>query len=85
VNPNSVLFGVDIDLNALHVAYANMAIRGIKDYYLLHADSLSQETDLSKKEGQYNWQFANMWHSHMRELKNINYESENKQLELALT
>ena len=84
VRPESNLFGVDIDINALRIAYTNFRIHGIRDFYLLHADSLLHETDVSKPEGSYNWQFANQWYSHMNELKEIDHYENKKQLELQL-
>lgn len=66
--PNASLFGVDVDLRALRIAFTNFAIHGISGY-LLHADSLYHETDISTEEGKYNWQFSNKWYSHMEDLK----------------
>ncbi|MBA3045776.1 MAG: SAM-dependent DNA methyltransferase [Euryarchaeota archaeon] len=68
--PNANLFGVDIDQRALRVAFTNCAIHNISAYFL-HADSLMHETDISKPEGRYNWQYANRWNSCWDELKPI--------------
>jgi type I restriction-modification system DNA methylase subunit len=85
VNPNSNLFGVDIDLDALRIAHVNFLVHDVKNFYLLHADSLRHEIDFSKPEGNHNWQFANRWNSCMSKLKPIGiYEEEKRQLELAL-
>ncbi|MBN4081220.1 N-6 DNA methylase [Caldithrix abyssi] len=65
---NALMFGVDVDLRALRVAYTNFAIHGINGY-LLHANSLEHEIDIATEEGRYNWQFANKWDSHWTELK----------------
>lgn len=66
--PNALLFGADIDLRALQIAFANFAIHGISGY-LLHADSLVHDTDISTDDGIYNWHFANRWDSCMNKLK----------------
>jgi type I restriction-modification system DNA methylase subunit len=66
--PNANLFGVDIDLRALRIAFTNCAIQNIKAY-LLHADNLVHEIDVSKADGSYNWQFANRWYSCMDKLQ----------------
>jgi len=66
--PNALFFGVDVDLRALRIAFTNFAIHGISGY-LLHADSLAYDTDISTEEGRYNWQFANRWDSCMNKLK----------------
>jgi len=60
--PNANLFGVDIDLRALRIAFTNCAIHGIRAYFL-HADSLRYEIDISKEAGRHNWQYANRWYS----------------------
>lgn len=73
--PNANLFGVDSDLRALRIAFTNCAIHNIKAY-LLHADSTVHETDISKDDGRYNWQFANRWYSCMDKLKKINQNIE---------
>ena len=72
--PNAKLFGVDLDQRMVRIAFTNFAIHDISGY-LLHADSLQHETDLSTEEGRYNWQFANRWHSSLDELKPINYKN----------
>ena len=69
--PKGLLFGVDIDLRALRVAFTNFAIHNISGY-LLNADSLYHETDISTEEGAYNWKYANKWYSCMDKLKPIN-------------
>ncbi len=66
--PNSVFWGVDIDLRALRIAYTNFAIHQIKGY-LLHANSLAHEIDISKKEGRENWRYSNLWYSNIEKLK----------------
>lgn len=68
--PNGLFFGVDIDLRALRIAYTNFAIHGIKGY-LLHADSLLHETDISTEEGRQNWEYSNKWYSCMDKLHMI--------------
>ncbi len=65
--PNGIFFGVDTDLRILRVAYTNLAIHGIKGY-LLHADSLLHNTDISTEEGRENWKYSNHWNSHMDKL-----------------
>ncbi len=66
--PNANLFGVDIDLRALRIAFANCALHNISARFL-HANSLKHETDISRPEGIYNWQYANRWDSCWDELK----------------
>lgn len=66
--PNALFFGVDVDLRALRIAFINFAIHGISGY-LLHADSLAHDTDISTDDGIYNWHFANRWDSCMNKLK----------------
>jgi type I restriction-modification system DNA methylase subunit len=68
--PNANLFGVDIDLRALRVAFTNCAIHNIRAYFL-HADSLVHEIDISKPEGIENWQYANKWYSQWDKLKGM--------------
>jgi type I restriction-modification system DNA methylase subunit len=68
--PDANLFGVDIDLRALRVAFTNCAIHNIRAY-LLHADSLRHEIDISKPDGIANWQYANKWYSCWDKLKEI--------------
>ncbi len=68
--PNARLFGVDVDMRALRIAFTNFAIHDISGY-LLHADSLGHETDISTDEGFHNWQFANRWYSCMDKFKPI--------------
>ena len=72
--PNAKLFGVDLDQRMVRIALTNFAIHDISGY-LLHADSLHHETDLSTEEGRYNWQFANRWNSNLDQLKSINYKN----------
>ncbi len=71
--PNGVFFGVDIDLRALRIAYVNSAIHDMSAY-LLHADALYHETDLSTPNGSHNWQYANLWNSHLDKLRPIGRE-----------
>lgn len=66
--PESILFGVDSDLNLLRIAMTNFVIHDIPGY-LLNANILEHETDISKENGDYNWQFANKWYSHFDRLK----------------
>lgn len=70
VAPNALLFGVDIDLRMLRITYTNFAIHNISGY-LLHADSLLHEIDISREEGRENWQYANRWYSCMNKLKPV--------------
>jgi len=60
--PNSMLFGVDIDLRLLRIAMTNFAIHDIPGY-LLHANSLVHEIDIATEAGRNNWQYANKWYS----------------------
>lgn len=71
--PNANLFGVDIDLRAIRTAFTNAAIHSIT-MYLLNADSLRHETDISKEDGRYNWHFANRWYSYWDKLKEMTAE-----------
>jgi len=66
--PNARLFGVDLDLRVLRIGMTNLAIHGLSGY-LLHADSLKYETDISNENGRYNWGFANHWGSCMDKLR----------------
>lgn len=66
--PKATMFGVDIDIRALRIAFANMAIHKIRGYFL-HANSLKHEIDISTKAGKHNWQYANSWYSYMDKLK----------------
>ena len=68
--PDANLFGVDIDLRALRIAFTNCAIHGIRAYFL-HADSLVHEIDISKPDGIANWQYANKWYSSWDKLKTM--------------
>ena len=68
IAPNAKLFGVDKDVTYLKIALTNFAIHDIKGY-LLNADSLYHETDISKVNGKYNWQYANRWPSYIEQLK----------------
>ena len=78
--PNSIPFGVDLDLRMVRIAMTNFVIHGIKGY-LLHANSLEHELDLSKQDGIHNWRYANKWESHIGELKTISH-GENLELNL---
>lgn len=66
--PKARLFGVDTDLRVLRIAYTNLAIHNIQGY-LLHADSLRHEIDISTKSGRENWHYANNWYSQIDKLK----------------
>ena len=68
MTPNSKLFGVDVDLRALRIAFTNFAIHSISGY-LLHADSLKHEIDINNEDGISNWHYANRWYSCMDKLK----------------
>lgn len=68
VSPKARLFGVDIDLRALRIAFTNFAIHNITGY-LLHANSLLHEIDIAEEGGMHNWQYANRWYSCMDKLK----------------
>ena len=72
--PNANLFGVDLDQRMVRIAFTNFAIHDISGY-LLNADSLQHETDISTENGLYNWRFANRWNSNLDDLKPINYEN----------
>lgn len=65
--PGARLFGVDIDLRLVRIAFANFAIHKIPGY-LLHADSLLHEIDIGIEGGRNNWQYANRWYSCMDKL-----------------
>ena len=80
-SPHSVLFGVDTDLRALRIALTNFAIHNIQGY-LLHADSLRHEIDISTPAGRDNWRYANRWQSQMHKLQPIGRDP---QTELRLT
>ena len=62
INPKALLIGVDIDLRAVRTCMTNFAIHGIKGYVLC-ADSLLHEIDISKENGRNNWKYCNSWHS----------------------
>lgn len=66
--PNGTFFGVESDLRALRVALTNFGIHKVKGY-LLHANVLQHETRFDREDGLYNWRFANLWDSHMDELR----------------
>lgn len=66
--PDSMFFGVDIDLRALRIAFTNFAIHNISGYFL-HADSLYHNIDISTENGIHNWKYANNWYSCMDKLK----------------
>lgn len=66
--PNGIFFGVDNDIRMLRIAMTNFAIHNIPGY-LLHADALYHDIDLSSENGRYNWRFANKWHSHTDKLR----------------
>lgn len=68
--PNARLYGVDNNLNMIKTAFTNAAIYNVS-MYLLHADSLLHETDISKQEGRDNWQYANRWQSSYDKLKEM--------------
>ncbi|MEZ5357200.1 MAG: methyltransferase domain-containing protein [Candidatus Zixiibacteriota bacterium] len=68
--PNASYFGVESDLDLVRIAITNFSIHGL-DGYFLHAESCKHETDIAKANGQYNWQFANDWNSHIHELKPV--------------
>lgn len=68
IAPNSKLFGVDVDLRALRIAFTNFAIHSISGY-LLHADNLNHEIDINNRDGMSNWQHANKWYSCKDKLK----------------
>jgi len=78
--PDANLFGVDIDLRALRIAFTNCAIHGIRAYFL-HADSLAHEIDISKPDGIANWQYANKWYSCWDKLKGMGGKESLIQLE----
>ena len=71
--PKARLFGVDIDLRMLHIAYTNFAIHNISGW-LLHADSLKHELDISTADGTYNWKHANSWKSQIDQLREMSPE-----------
>lgn len=71
--PNARLFGVDIDLRMLRIAYTNCAIHNISGW-LLHADSLKHEIDISTDDGLYNWKHANSWKSQIHKLREMSPE-----------
>ncbi len=75
--PNALLFGVDVDLRALRIAFTNFAIHGISGY-LLHADSLLHDTDISTDVGRHNWEFANRWYSCMDQLEALKGKGQDK-------
>ncbi len=75
--PNARLFGVDNDLRMVRIEFTNFAIHDISAY-LLHADSLGHETDISTDDGLHNWQFANRWYYCMDKLKPIKGRSSDK-------
>lgn len=66
--PNARLYGVDIDMRALRIAFTNCAIHNISAMFL-NADSLIHDTDIAHEEGRYNWQFANKWEPSWDKLK----------------
>lgn len=70
IAPNASCFGVEKDLRLLRIAMTNFAIHELEGYFL-HADSLKHEIDISKENGQYNWQFVNSWNSQLHKLKPI--------------
>lgn len=76
--PNAVFYGVDTDQRLIRIAFTNFAIHGITAY-LLNANRMRHETDISKENGRYNWQYANRWYSCMDKLKPLTYQkSQNK-------
>lgn len=68
VSPDSKLFGVEKNLRLYRIAYTNLAIRGIQAY-LLHANKLNHQLDISTKDGEYNWEHANQWNTCQDKLK----------------
>lgn len=72
--PRAALFGVDIDLRSLRIAITNFTIHNISGY-LLHADSLKHEIDISNERGKYNWKFANKWNTCIENLKSTKKEA----------
>ena len=66
--PDANLFGVDIDLRSLRIAFTNFAIHNISGY-LLHANSLIHDIDIATEQGRQNWRYANKWYSCMDKLK----------------
>ena len=71
-NLDGLFFGVDSDLRLLRIAATNFYVHNIQGY-LLHADGLIHETDISSEDGKYNWQFANSWYSNMDKLRPSKY------------
>lgn len=74
--PHARLFGVDIDLRSVRIAFANFTIHKIPGY-LLHADSLWHETDIGTQDGRDNWQYANRWYSCMDKLTPLSKSQNN--------
>lgn len=70
VSPDAKLFGVERNLRLYRIAYTNLAIRGIKAY-LLHADQQNHQIDIATKNGEHNWEFANVWNPCQDKLKPI--------------
>jgi len=66
--PNAALFGVDNNLTMIRTAFTNSAIYQIP-VYLLYADFLVHETDMSTPDGLYNWRFANRWQPQIDKLR----------------
>lgn len=75
--PNANLYGVDIDIRALRIAFTNCAIHNISAYFLC-ADSLRHNTDISEEDGRYNWGFANQWYPCWDKLREIKPEGKRK-------
>lgn len=73
IAPNAVLYGIDFDQRLIRIAFTNMAIHGITAY-LLNANRMHHETDISKENGRYNWQYANRWYSCIDKLKPREYQ-----------
>ena len=71
--PNARLFGVDKDLRMLQIGYTNFCIHNISGW-LLHADSLKHEIDISTDDGSYNWKHANSWQSQIDKLREMSPE-----------
>ena len=74
--PHARLFGVDIDLRLVRIAFANFTIHKIPGY-LLHADSLCHEIDIATEDGRNNWQHANRWYSCMDKLTPLSKSQNN--------
>lgn len=76
--PNAELYGVDIDIRALRIAFTNCAIHSVSAYFLC-ADSLKHNTDFSEEDGRYNWGFANRWYPRWDKLREMRPRKERKE------